>query len=818
MKRAFICPMNRITVTVIAVFFLFLPAAHAQEITFAEKEHDLGWIDESEGDACYDFRFINTGSEPLVIKQVITGCGCTSAKWKDKPYRPGEKGVIRITYHPEGRKAELFSIPTEVFANRKGGPVTLTLTGKVRLAHHPYINHFDPDKGKKAAYKPTQPKDDYELVLQRVRQRLYESTPVETLNKNATSLMKLMTPDGKWPQIDYKCFFRTNWEPQEHLNRVRRMLTAYTCPESDLYGNQVLYRAINRALLTWDEYKPTSYNWWYNDISVPKMMADILALHEAAPVKVSPAIIQGLMEMMAKSDPRKWTGANKQDIAMHHMIRGCVLKNDSIVRTNVGEFFQPVCITRFEGIREDLSYQQHGNQLYIGGYGTVFVNNIALVAPLFAGTRYAMSETQTRLFSEFVRGTYLNVFRSRYMDFSVCGRSVSRKNILDFGDYADLFKKMKQLDPAHAEEYDAAARRFAAKEASYGRNNRNKLYELSDYMLHNRKRYDFSVRAVSTRTCRSESGNGENLLGTYLSEGATNIRITGDEYLNIFGVWEWDKIPGTTAPTGETENRNEWGVKGVADFVGGVSDGMYGVMAYAMNDYDTRANKGWFMFDNEIVCLGSGITGGAGHEVNTSVNQCHLVGDVYALANGQLSKIAAGSPVNTSYQGWIWHNKVGYYFPDSTTVHLKHGNQSGKWSRINFNQSGETETLPVFNLWMSHGSNPQQGRYAYILLPGIASPASLKAYDTNAVRIESHTAELQAVTHVKSGITQAIFFAPGKLNCGDYMIEAEKPCVIMMKRNGTDAPDIQVSDPTRKTVFEVGREVKLKAIGTDLVE
>ncbi|WP_373724707.1 polysaccharide lyase family 8 super-sandwich domain-containing protein [Bacteroides heparinolyticus] len=808
MKRSFICPMDRFIVTATAVLFFLVTHAHAQEMTFTETEHDFGRIDELEGDAYHDFRFVNTGSGPLVIKQVITGCGCTSAKWKDKPYKPGEKGVIRITYHPEGRKAEAISIPTEVFANLKE-PVTLTVTGKVKLAHHPYVNHFDPDKGKKAAYKPMQPKDDYELVLQRVRQRLYESTPVETLNKNATSLMKLMTPDGKWPQIDYKCFFRTNWEPQEHLNRVRRMLTAYTCPESDLYGNQVLYRAINRALLTWDEYKPTSYNWWYNDISVPKMMADILALHEAAPVKVSPAIIQGLMEMMAKSDPRKWTGANKQDIAMHHMIRGCVLKNDSIVRTNVGEFFQPVCITDFEGIREDLSYQQHGNQLYIGGYGTVFVNNIALVAPLFAGTRYAMSETQTRLFSEFVRGTYLNVFRSRYMDFSVCGRSVSRKNILDFGDYADLFKKMKQLDPAHAEEYDAAARRFAAKEASYGRNNRNKLYELSDYMLHNRKRYDFSVRAVSTRTCRSESGNGENLLGTYLSEGATNIRITGDEYLNIFGVWEWDKIPGTTAPTGETENRNEWGVKGVADFVGGVSDGMYGVMAYAMNDYDTRANKGWFMFDNEIVCLGSGIAGGAGREVNTSVNQCHLVGDVYALANGQLSKIAAGSPVNSSYQGWIWHNKVGYYFPDSTTVHLKHGNQSGKWSRINFNQSGETETLPVFNLWMSHGSNPQQGRYAYILLPGIASPASLKAYDTNAVRIESHTAELQAVTHVKSGITQAIFFAPGELDCGDYAIKAEKPCVIMLKRNGTDAPDVRVSDPTREAVFEVGKEVKV---------
>ena len=302
------------------LYGLFIGAGiHAQEITFTETEHDFGLIDELEGDVHYDFQFTNTGNKPLVIRQVITGCGCTSAKWSEKPYKPGAKGVIRITYHPEGRKMESLSIPTEVFfSNDKQADATLTITGKVKLAKHPYVNHFDPTKGEKAEYKPIEPKDDYELVLQRVRQQLYEATSIEKLDQNATSLMKLMTPDGKWPQIDYNCFFRTNWEPQDHLNRVRRMLTAYTCPESTLYGNQVLYRAINQALRTWDEYKPTSFNWWYNDISAPKIMADILALHEAALVKVSPTIIQGLMDMMAKSDPRAWTGANKQESHAPH--------------------------------------------------------------------------------------------------------------------------------------------------------------------------------------------------------------------------------------------------------------------------------------------------------------------------------------------------------------------------------------------------------------------------------------------------------------------------------------------------------------------
>ncbi|WP_373843462.1 DUF1573 domain-containing protein, partial [Bacteroides heparinolyticus] len=75
MKRTFICPMDRFIVTATAVLFFLVTHAHAQEMTFTETEHDFGWIDEQEGDAYHDFRFVNTGSGPLVIKQVITGCG-----------------------------------------------------------------------------------------------------------------------------------------------------------------------------------------------------------------------------------------------------------------------------------------------------------------------------------------------------------------------------------------------------------------------------------------------------------------------------------------------------------------------------------------------------------------------------------------------------------------------------------------------------------------------------------------------------------------------------------------------------------------------
>lgn len=59
---------------------LALGTAVAQELTFKETSHDFGQLLEADGEVSYDFQFTNTGTAPLLIQQVITGCGCTAAK------------------------------------------------------------------------------------------------------------------------------------------------------------------------------------------------------------------------------------------------------------------------------------------------------------------------------------------------------------------------------------------------------------------------------------------------------------------------------------------------------------------------------------------------------------------------------------------------------------------------------------------------------------------------------------------------------------------------------------------------------------------
>lgn len=784
-------------------------ADHAQEITFAETEYDFGTIEEVGGDVSHDFPFTNTGDKPLFISHVVTSCGCTSAEWEKGPYQPGEKGVIRITYHPEGRLDEHLYLVGEVWDDQKARAV-LTITGNVKLSTHPAVGFFDPTKGQRGTPIVRYPSDDFELILQRLRDDLHRQMPVQKLDELATRLLMTMTSEGRWPYIDYACFFRTTWDPDNHLANIKTIALAYTHPESALYGNHIVFQAIQKGMDAWFEANPESHNWWHNTISSPQAMAHILALMEAGAEKLSPETVRGIMTKKGNGDPRKWTGANKQDIAIHHLVRGCVLKNDSIVSVSAKEFYDPIRITHKEGIQKDMSYQQHGPQLYIGGYGIVFVSNIAGTAGYFRDTKYALGNEQLGLFSDFVRNTYLNVFRSRYMDFSVGGRSISRRNALKSGINGPMLENLASLDTAHAVEYITIKQRIDQNDATIGRTSKNKMFECSDYMLHNRKNFDFSVRAASTRTYCSESGNGENLLGTYLSEGATDIRVFGDEYYNIFPVWEWDKIPGTTTSVGELRNTHGWGVFNTTDFVGGVSDGLNGVMTYLMDNYGVEAKKSWFFFDGEIVCLGADISSEEPTQVSTSVNQCHLFGDVYLAGKkgGRWKTLATGTKAEKVMRGKIWHNQVGYYFPEKTNIVVKNTRQTGNWAKINFNEKDEEVSMPVFNLWVNHGVRPHGATYAYILVPGISKEDFWRYCPT--VKIESNTSEVQAVSGDGGNEVQAVFYDAGTLKVGRKSITVKEPCVVYIKNLKREDTEILVKDPTQKRQLEARNIISIK--------
>lgn len=99
-------------------------------ISFGEKSHDFGKVNEEDGKISYVFNFINKGNTPLVVKNVQATCGCTTPVWTKEPIEPGKKGSITVTYNPLGRPGP-FTKPITVMTNAMEEQVNLVIRGEV---------------------------------------------------------------------------------------------------------------------------------------------------------------------------------------------------------------------------------------------------------------------------------------------------------------------------------------------------------------------------------------------------------------------------------------------------------------------------------------------------------------------------------------------------------------------------------------------------------------------------------------------------------------------------------------------------------------
>ena len=51
----------------------------------------------------FEYRFVNKGNTPIVITRLVSTCSCAKAEYDKRIVKPGESGVIRLIYSPEGR-------------------------------------------------------------------------------------------------------------------------------------------------------------------------------------------------------------------------------------------------------------------------------------------------------------------------------------------------------------------------------------------------------------------------------------------------------------------------------------------------------------------------------------------------------------------------------------------------------------------------------------------------------------------------------------------------------------------------------------------
>lgn len=113
----------------ITFFVLLAGTALGQPVmSFNKKGHNFGEILWNKP-VIVEFKVINTGTSPLVLKDVTVSCACTVLDWTKSPIEPGQGGFIKADF--DAKALGTFHKSVAVFTNARVEPVYLNFEGKV---------------------------------------------------------------------------------------------------------------------------------------------------------------------------------------------------------------------------------------------------------------------------------------------------------------------------------------------------------------------------------------------------------------------------------------------------------------------------------------------------------------------------------------------------------------------------------------------------------------------------------------------------------------------------------------------------------------
>ncbi|RXG56803.1 Chondroitinase-AC [Armadillidium vulgare] len=448
------------------------------------------------------------------------------------------------------------------------------------------------------------------------------------------------------------------------------------------------------------------------------------------------------------------------------------------------------------------------------------LKNAAAVMWLFDGTQYDLGhDIEEGIFAAFLECQQW-LYRATTVEPSTVGRFIDSGSLVTRTGGLDAVKRTLHFlgkVGRHEDEIAAALHRYHnAKPRKEFSLEGNKHFFVSDLMAHQRQGYMVSLRLLSSRTSRPETIQAKgkskayyngNAKGYFKGDGFLTVLVNGRELgiysREVFQVYDWARIPGVTChytkyvPEVSTTTSNKKHNYNEADFVGGVSNGREGiaVMDYARPTVHLKAKKSWFMFDDVIVCLGSGI-GIPMHYVNrypviTTLNQViyeglHTVGFNNYEYMEHFNHSVTGKRLTTygkSVNTWVHHGSVGY-------VSLVHEKGLGiEIEKRPVYTSGTNPFVTIFSIWLDHGVRPMDAFYAYAILPDQTFKETRTFSSNPTINVLHVENRLHAVCSTKYKIFGVVFFEKGCTNltschfANNKLLEicSDEPILVILK-------------------------------------
>lgn len=660
-----------------------------------------------------------------------------------------------------------------------------------------YVENDFSDNTLKESLIKNQPGYD---VSDRVVVELQQLVP--TSSERITEYLQTLNANGSWRDIDYKNGNRSGWEPSRHVERILEMVIAYLSKESFYYGSDKLEIAVHNAMNYWFDSGLRCSNWWYNEIGVPRTLgtAFILFMDRMSDTEIKKAIV------VMENSKIGMTGQNKVWLSANVMMRGVLAGDDKLISEARNSIVSEITTGKKEGIKDDWCFHQHGSQQQFGNYGLAYVYTMSLLSGMLSGTSMAFTKEQLDIISSLIEKGYQWIIWNGGMDVNALGRQLFVS--------APVHKALSMAIAASklgGDDKDCknVSERFINNCFSK-RNSFTGMYHFwqSDYSICRRKDWMTSLKMASTRVTGAECMNGDNMKGYYMADGAMYLYKNGDEYLDIFPLWDWRKLPGITCYDDSADMpvlRNSYKPGNDEAFVGGLSDGACGISTMQLKRDGLKARKTWIFEDSMIICLGSGIESDSALNVTTSVEQCWAKGGIRKIVN------QGHAGTNSSESVRILHDNTGYILwnnVDDCTIERRFA--SGSWHDImNMYSKDKQISGEIFSIYINHGKAPADATYCYAIVPN-TDYRSLKELNTSDIAILENNSCIQAVYLKNKGICWVSVSQPVTLNINsDINLDFRTAGLYKVSLQGNDV-DIMYSDPTqaleKATVYANGKE------------
>jgi len=621
------------------------------------------------------------------------------------------------------------------------------------------------------------------------------------------NILSRIEDDGRFSGINYADLSRTAGFPHRfHTAGLFNLAKAYKIPSSRYYQDKQLKAKLEKSLRFWAKNDFIGDNWHDNQITTPTNLVHLLLV-------IGDELPKDLVEQLLPIVGRAHMNASGARPSGDRIVIAGILAKSLLFQGKYDEFDQIIRIIEGElkfstgerGMQHDYSFHHRVdrvNNTSSYGYGK-YANAFGEWSYYVAGTRYKFSQEKiNHLIDYYLEGVYKQMVYGVYDDVSVKNRSITQKTSFTPKGTLEIERLLVSTDyrKDELEEIIRLRKGESKPSASFA-----KFFWQTEHFVIQRPCYYTTVRMFSTRNRNMEEPyNGPGKPTHHRADGTNYLMLKGDEYHDIWPVYDWQKISGTTivqkpALPSPTEIQKE----GLTDFVGAVTDGMIGAVVFDFKSpHDPlEAKKSWFFFDQEYVCLGTDIQSKSEFDVVTTVNQTLMRGDVKIEQNGSPQTLPRGKR-SLSNVKWVHHNQIGYLFPEPATVTLSNQTETGRWSDITDQKNISTELVSkdVFSLWFDHGKKPRKASYAYIVVPCVSEDALRETSRNNrSIKIVSNNDSIQAVIHQKEGIVQAVFYKAGTLDIGEgKSITVDSPGLVMLKAKNGRITELTVADPSRK--------------------